>query len=403
MKDNRRDFLKKGSSLAAALSLGALGASASGLQAGKGKKKAAPAKKKVTWPVVEGPDTPKMSMSVGTNDPDSKLKAIKQFGCDYVHGGGPRAPWTEENLKPILDKFKAQGLTVINLMISFGSSVIRGTEGRDEEIQKVKDSLIAAGKMGIPVVEYNFYAHRLTEGYYNVEGRGGSGYLGFDYNRKMPNPADNKWNIPRGRSADEMSLAASELQPTANEPALKKEQLWANITYFLKAVIPVAEKAGVVMALHPNDPPPPISRGSEQIMGSFADWKKMLAIVDSPSNGMTFDCGVSTELGEDAVEVCKYMAARKRINHVHFRNVIVDTPRLKYVEVFIDNGQVNMFAVMQELVRTKYKYGIFAEHPRGNVVDRERGGDFISYLYNQAYARAMLQACLTLEQQGYKG
>jgi mannonate dehydratase len=72
------------------------------------------------------------------------------------------------------------------------------------------------------------------------------------------------------------------------------------------------------------------------------------------------------------------------------------------VETFVDNGQVNMFAVMQELVRSGYKYGIFAEHPRGNEIDKQRGGDFIGYIYNQAYARAMLQACLTL-QEGYKG
>ena len=387
MKDNRRDFLKKGSSLAAALSLGALGASASGLQAGKGKKKAAPAKKKVAWPPVEGPDTPKMTMNISPTETSSKAKAIKQFGCDYVHMSGPRLPWTVENIQPIVDKFKAEGLTIINMMVNFSADIIHAGPGRDAEIKLVQDALVVAGKVGIPVVEYNFYAHRLTEGYYNVEGRGGSGYLGFDYNRVNPTTG----------------IAPKDLPPTEREPAMKKEELWANITYFLKAVIPVAEKAGVVMALHPNDPPPPISRGSEQIMGSFADWKKMLAIVDSPSNGMTFDCGVSTELGEDAVEVCKYMAARKRINHVHYRNVLVDTPRIKYVETFIDNGKVNMFAVMQELVRTKYKYGIFAEHPRGNVIDKERGGDFISYLYNQAYARAMLQACLTLEQQGYKG
>ena len=383
MKDNRRDFIKKGASLATALSLGTVGASASTLKPETTKPLPA---KKVAWPVIEGPDTPKMTMNISPTDVSSKLKAIKQFGCDYVHMSGPRLPWTVENIQPIVDKFKAAELTIINMMVGFNGNIIHGTEGRDAEIKLVQDALVVAGKVGIPVVEYNFYAHRLTEGYYSVPGRGGSSYLGFDYNRVNPTTG----------------VAPKDLPPTEKEPAMTKEQLWANITYFLKAVIPVAEKAGVVMALHPNDPPPPISRGSEQIMGSFADWKKMLAIVDSPSNGMTFDCGVSTELGEDAVEVLRYMAARKRINHVHYRNVLLDTPRMKYVEVFIDNGQVNMFAIMQELVKHNYKYGIFAEHPRGNAIDKERGGDFISYLYNQAYARAMLQACLTLEQ-GYKG
>jgi mannonate dehydratase len=384
MKDNRREFIKKGTSLAAALSVGAMGVSAATVN--NSAVTEALAKKDVTWPVTEGPDTPKMSMNVGLNDPALKVKAIKQFGADYIHLSGPKLPWTVEGIQTIVDRYKAEGLTIINMMVNFSGDIIHAGPTRDEEIKKVQDALRVAGKVGIPIVEYNFYAHRLTEGYYNVEGRGGSGYLGYDYNRVNPR----------------FGMAAKDLPPTEQDPAMTKEQLWANITYFLKAVIPVAEQSNVRMALHPNDPPPPISRGSEQIMSTFKDWKHLFDIVDSPSNGMTFDCGVSTEIGENAVEVLRYMASRNRINHVHYRNVIVETPSIKYVEVFPDNGQVNMFAIMQELVKHKYKFGVFAEHPRGNAVDKERGGDFISYLYNQAYARAMLQAALTLEQ-GYKG
>jgi mannonate dehydratase len=384
MKDNRREFIKKGTSLAAALSVGAMGVSAATVN--NSAVTEALAKKDVTWPVTEGPDTPKMSMNVGLNDPALKVKAIKQFGADYIHLSGPKLPWTVEGIQTIVDRYKAEGLTIINMMVNFSGDIIHAGPTRDEEIKKVQDALRIAGKVGIPIVEYNFYAHRLTEGYYNVEGRGGSGYLGYDYNRVNPR----------------FGMAAKDLPPTEQDPAMTKEQLWANITYFLKAVIPVAEQSNVRMALHPNDPPPPISRGSEQIMSTFKDWKHLFDIVDSPANGMTFDCGVSTEIGENAVEVLRYMASRNRINHVHYRNVIVETPSIKYVEVFPDNGQVNMFAIMQELVKHKYKFGVFAEHPRGNAVDKERGGDFISYLYNQAYARAMLQAALTLEQ-GYKG
>jgi mannonate dehydratase len=267
-------------------------------------------------------------------------------------------------------------------------------------IQQVQDSLRAAGAAGLPIVEYNFYAHRLTEGYYEIPGRAGTGYLGYDYNRKMENAADNMWMYPEARSADEAGMAPKDLPPLPSEGAHTSEELWKNITYFLEAVIPVAEKANVRMALHPNDPPAPLSRGSQQIMNSFSGFKQLLSIVDSPSNGMTFDCGVSNELGEDPVEVLKYLADRDRINHVHYRNDIVETPSTKYVEVFPDNGTVNMFAVMQELVRRKYRFGVFPEHPRRNDVDQQLGDDyFVSYLYNLAYARAMLQAALTLEMQ----
>ena len=118
--------------------------------------------------------------------------------------------------------------------------------------------------------------------------------------------------------------------------------------------MPEAEKAGVRLALHPNDPPVPLSRGSEQLMATFAHWKEYLDLVKSPFNGMTFDCGVTRELGEDPVAVCRYLGERDRINHVHFRNVIVRTPSIDYTEVFLDEGQVDMFGVMRELVRQKY-------------------------------------------------
>jgi mannonate dehydratase len=394
-RNNRRDFIKKGASLAAALSIGPVVASASPLKSNN----VSATEKKVAWPPVEGPDTPKMTMSVNANATESNMKWIKQFGCDYVHMTGPRLPWTKEMIQGIVDRFKTQGLTIINMMVTFSGDIIHAGPGRDEEIKMVQNALRVAGAAGIPVVEYNFYSHRAVEGYYDVVGRGGVQYLGYDYYRKgQPNPADNHWNYKKARTPEEENLAMVDLKPTENEPAVTREQAWANITHFLKAVIPVAEQSNVRMALHPNDPPPPMSRGSEQIMSTFKDWKRLFDIVDSPANGMTFDCGVSTEIGEDAVEVAKYMLSRNRINHVHYRNVIVDTPRIKYLEVMIDNGQVNMLAVMNELVRSKYKYGIWAEHPRDNEFDTtHQSGGFVSYLYNQSYARAMMQACLTLE------
>jgi mannonate dehydratase len=179
--------------------------------------------------------------------------------------------------------------------------------------------------------------------------------------------------------------------------------MWNNITYFLKAVIPTAEKANVRLALHPNDPPAPVSRGSQQIMGSVEGWKKLVSIVNSPSNGITFDCGVTREMGQDPVEVCRYFASRDRINHVHYRNVIVIKPYERYREVWIDEGLNNMFAIMKELVKNKYSHLIYPEHPRRLDYDSERGriggypggGAYTAIAYNVGYARAMMQAAMS--------
>ncbi|MBK9677801.1 MAG: mannonate dehydratase [Saprospiraceae bacterium] len=111
-------------------------------------------------------------------------------------------------------------------------------------------------------MEYNWYVDRLTDGYFEVEGRGGSGITGFDYSKVKDLPAKPEIGIR------------------------KAEEIWANLEYFLKAVIPAAEKAGVRMACHPNDPVSQQSHGSDQILANLAGLKRLITIVDSPSNGM---------------------------------------------------------------------------------------------------------------------
>jgi mannonate dehydratase len=151
----------------------------------------------------------------------------------------------------------------------------------------------------------------------------------------------------------------------------------------------------VRLALHPNDPPAPVSRGSQQIMSTLDGWKKLVGLVDSPSNCITFDCGVTRELGENPVAVANWFGSRDRIGHVHYRNVRLRAPRQNYTEVYPDNGDNNMLAVMKELVKVKYRYMIFPEHARGLDVDRDlKTGNAAAWAYHVAYARAMLQVAL---------
>ena len=100
-------------------------------------------------------------------------------------------------------------------------------------------------------------------------------------------------------------------------------------------------------------------------MATVEHWKEYLGLVESPFNGMTFDCGVTREMGEDPFAVCRYFGERDRINHVHYRNVRVRRPYVDYTEVFPDEGQVDMFAVMKELVRQNYSRALYPEEPRG--------------------------------------
>jgi mannonate dehydratase len=329
----------------------------------------------------EGPGTPKLAAPLDArNITDKSMREVKQLGVNHVLMGGPPMPWTESQLRSMMDKCKTGGLTISNMMIGGFPNTLYGRPGRDQEIEHFKDSIRAAGKVGMPTIEYNFYAHRAIEGYYEVDGRGGAGLTGFDVDRVK--------NLP----------------PLPEEGVHSLEEMWKNITYFLKAVIPVADKAGVRLALHPNDPPIALSRGSGQIMATVDGWKHLISIVDSPANGITFDCGVTRETGHDPVEVCRYFGTRDRINHVHYRNPTITVPNDKYVEGFIDTGDNNMLAVMRELVRVKYKRLIYPEHERALDYDRAvgihnqypGGGGYTGMVFDIGYARAMLQASLIL-------
>jgi mannonate dehydratase len=337
-----------------------------------------PASSDAGW-CPEGPGTPKLSLVIPADADRAAMRRLKQIGLNHVHTYLGPNPWKEEQIRSLMDHFQSGGLTLGNIMIGGFPNTIYGRPGRDEEIDNVRQSIRAAGRAGLPVIEYNFYAHRLVEGYYAEVGRAGAGMTGFDYQR------------------------AKDLPPLPSEGAHNLDEMWSNITYFLKAVVPVAEESGVRLALHPNDPPAPLCRGSQQIMGTVEGWKHLIDIVPSKSNGITFDCGVTREMGHDPVEVCRYFGSRDRINHMHFRNVRVQKPYEEYTEVFLDEGQTNMFAVMQELVRQKYPRLIDPEHPRGLDVDRELsatppqypgGGEYVGFVYNVGYVRAMLQAAL---------
>jgi mannonate dehydratase len=348
---------------------------------------------------------------------------IRQLGVNHLVGvaaGNGAGPWTVESVRRAVQTAKDNGCVAYNAMLDAPESVRHGRANRAKDLEQYIASVEAAGRGGLPVVEYNFYAHRAIEGYYETVGRARAGYTGFDYELELLiDPETNQVVSPIYRDEEgkitEATLAAF---PNAKKikfkdlPALQSEEahnfqaMWDNVTYFLKAVIPAAEKAGVRMALHPNDPPAPISRGSQQIMGSVDGWKHLVGIVDSPANGITFDCGVTREMGSDAIATAEWFASRKKINHVHYRNVQVVKPYEKYQEVFIDMGMNDMFGVMKALVKNKYSGSIYPEHPRALNADRDRvapggrlpgypgGGGYTGITFSVAYARAMMQAAL---------
>ncbi|HZO57634.1 MAG TPA: mannonate dehydratase, partial [Bryobacteraceae bacterium] len=311
----------------------------------------------------------KLTMPGGRAD-EAQLRFIAHLGVEWVTMGGPgaptytpegrvvlgssepfEAPWKESELAALKRKVESFGLKIGNLMLHDFRDAILGRPNADRDIQHVQESIRVAGKIGIPIVEYNWYALRAMGGYFQERGRGGSIMAAHDYDRSR--------NLPMLEDVGEHNAT----------------DLWKRYERFLKAVVPVAEKAGVRLAVHPNDPPPPRYRGTDQILGSVDGLRRVCETVKSPANGITFDTGVTREMGYNVIENIQWFGKRDQINQVHFRNVVMKAPREKYTETFIDAGDNDMLACLKALHSVGYPRLIHPDHvPRHPDDPNSRGG-----------------------------
>jgi mannonate dehydratase len=140
---------------------------------------------------------------------------------------------------------------------------------------------------------------------------------------------------------DQFKLALAEYDDVG-ENALRK-----NLHAFLEEIIPVAEESGVFMALHPDDPPWPLL-GLPRVVSNRRDVEQLLAVVDSPSNGITLCTGsLGAGFQNNLVEMAETFA--RRVNFIHLRNVT----RNELGDFFEDNhldGDVDMYGVMRALI-----------------------------------------------------
>lgn len=211
-------------------------------------------------------------------------------------------------------------LSVIEGLVDM-DQIVLGSPGREAQIEAFKRGLDHMAAAQIPVVCYNFMVWNPGLGVVRTSNttrsRGGAWVSSFDANLISKAP------VPDGAG-------------------LADEQLWDNLEYFLKRVVPAAEAAGVKLAMHPDDPPMSL-RGQARIMRSIAHFDRLLQLVDSPCNGLTFCQGCFAEMGVDIPATIRYFA--DRIHFVHFRDVQGQIPAFQ--ETFHDNGKTDMLAAMR--------------------------------------------------------
>jgi mannonate dehydratase len=170
------------------------------------------------------------------------------------------------------------------------------------------------------------------------------------------------------------------------------EEIWSNYTYFTKAVLPVAEEAGVKLALHPDDPPVAKMNGVAKLFTHYEGYARAEKIAGGSRNwGLTFCVGTWSEggdkMGKDVFEMIRDFGGRGRIFEVHFRNVSSPLPRFE--ETFPDDGYMDMYQVMKALRQVKFSGAAEPDHvPQlaGDSGLRRAGTAYII-----AYMRALLR------------
>jgi mannonate dehydratase len=188
----------------------------------------------------------------------------------------------------------------------------------------------------------------------------------------------------RGFSGDELNAV---LQQYAG---IDDEQLFENFAYFLKRIVPVAEEAGVYLAVHPDDPPWSIF-GLPRIVRDATTIQRLLNVVDSPHNGLTFCTGsLGTLTSNDLPAMVRQFAGR--INFVHLRNVDV-TEGHDFHEVAHpqEYGTVDLPAVMEALIDIDFTGPLRPDHGRGIWGEQDMPGYRIGYgLYDRALGATYL-------------
>jgi len=148
--------------------------------------------------------------------------------------------------------------------------------------------------------------------------------------------------------------------PVAEPGSITTDQLWAAHEYFLRAVVPVAEEAGVRICLHPDDPPLPEVCGVPRIMGTPAAFDRVLATVPSAYNGITVCQGNFTLMTDDLPALIRRWGAQGKIFFVHFRDVAGDASR--FIEVFHDEGPTDMLECMRAYHETGFDGPMRPDH-----------------------------------------
>lgn len=274
-----------------------------------------------------------------------------------------------EHWRDLCDRYLAGGLrplVVEPLPNCLHDHIKTGDARRDASIDTLLRMFPIMEQMEITTLCVNFMAHVGWCRTSNViEERGGALVTGFDQNAYIP----------------------------ASDAAITESQLWDNLTYFLKAVVPTAERHGIKLALHPDDPPVIQLGGISRILTSVDNIQRALELVPSECLGVTLCQGSYAAMGEDVCRAIARFGDRGKLFFVHFRDIRGQPGNFR--ETFHDNGQTDMAEVIRAYRRCDYRGPVRVDHvPTMAGEDNSNAGyASVGRLFAIGYLKGLLDAC----------
>jgi mannonate dehydratase len=280
------------------------------------------------------------------------LTFAKQIGVNSVQMNTPLLPddkgyWEVEDLRRLTERCDNYGLrleALENVPRHFYVKAMLGVPGRDEQIENYQKTIRNMGQAGIPLLGY----HWMPNGVWrtpNAAGRGGVRVTAFDMALVGAAP---------------LVAGVKDVEDVEGQ-SLDHDQMWANYAYFMKAVLPVAEQAGVKLALHPDDPPVPELGGIARLFYNAEGFKKaMEAVAPSPNHGLDFCMGCFSEMGPGVIEAIRYFGQRGKIFYFHLRDVQGHVPAFQ--ECFLGEGNVDVIDALRTLKEVGFSGFIIDDH-----------------------------------------
>ena len=316
-------------------------------------------------------DKLRVAIGLPSDATDEHLIFAKQLGCEGVVLAMParlpgEARWEYEDLVRLREWVEGYGLrieSIQNTPHSFWMKVRLGEPGRDEQLENYLQTIRNIGRAGIPVLGYNFRPHPLYRNAH-VEGRGGAVMTAYR----------------RAELKDELTFGRE----------ISADEMWANHEYFVQAAAPVAEAAGIRLALHPDDPNDGPIGGVARIFSSFEGFERASQAIKSPAWGLLFCIGCWTEMGGTAnvLRGIRHFGPQNRIVYVHFRDI--KGTASDFSECFVGSGDLDVTAAMRALKESGFNGAIIDDHAPRMIGDE--GWSFRARGYQTGYIQGLLRA-----------